>query len=519
MLTQEYLPGLGWVTQDAAFRRYADPAASSADWWRLMQTPRYAAVQQSPDLISAFDAVASAGYATDPAYAAKLRGINPVTPAQRSFLDQREAELIGAGAPPLFAQLGARQAALESGWGRSAPGGNYYGIKAPAGVQVAQAGRTDVPQGLFAEIPTMAGQQAPQPMAPMLQPQAPGFWDRLAGSPAFNMGMGILASNQGNYGAWGPAVGRGAMLGMQNASAMQDGQQSAQMQQMKMQLAQRQWEKDQRDAQQVEEFIGTLPKQYQAMARMNPDGFAKFLMAQQAGPSPTDDMREYEAAQRQGFKGTFLDFQKEIKAAGATQIVMPGDKAEDKALAELGIEQYKGAQSTLETAQPKLGTIEVMGQLLDQINTGKLQPALADIKGWADAFGIAVPGIEKLAPAQAFNALANQMTLQARSTANGTGMPGAMSDADREFLRQMVPGLEKQKGTNRALLDIMRRLTLREQEIASIKLRYFDKYGTMRPTTDPTTGERLSVSEAVRRYVESRPIFSADYVQQVLGDM
>jgi hypothetical protein len=85
---------------------------------------------------------------------------------------------------------------------------------------------------------------------------------------------------------------------------------------------------------------------------------------------------------------------------------------------------------------------------------------------------VSVPGIEKLAPAQAFNALANQMTLQARSTANGTGMPGAMSDADREFLRQMVPGLEKQKGTNRALLDIMRRLAEREQAIATIKVNY-----------------------------------------------
>jgi hypothetical protein len=295
---------------------------------------------------------------------------------------------------------------------------------------------------------------------------------------------------------------------------MQEGQQSAQMQQMKMQLAQRQWEKDQQAAQQVEEFIGTLPKQYQAMARMNPDGFAKFLIEQQAGPAKTATEREIERAMSDP---AFAEKWKEMKSAGATQIVMPGDKAEDKALAELGVEQYKGAQSTLETTQPKLGTIEVMSQLLDQINTGKLQPAVADIKGWADAFGISVPGIEKLAPAQAFQALANQMTLQARSTANGTGMPGAMSDADREFLRQMVPGLEKQKGTNRALLDIMRRLTTREQEVATIKLRYFDKYGTMRPTTDPTTSEKVSVSEAVRRFVESRPIFSQDYVQQVLG--
>jgi hypothetical protein len=279
-------------------------------------------------------------------------------------------------------------------------------------------------------------------------------------------------------------------------------------------------EMDRVQAAKVQQWISTLPDELKPLAEVAPEAAVKIISERYKTPDPTADMREYEVAKQQGFTGSFLDYMKTVKGASAPQINLnTGDKAEDKALAELGVEQYKGAQSTLESTQPKLGTIEVMGQLLDQITTGKLQPAVSDIKGWADAFGMSVPGIEKLAPAQAFNALANQMTLQARSTANGTGMPGAMSDADREFLRQMVPGLEKQKGTNRALLDIMRRLTLREQEIASIKLRYFDKYGTMRPTTDPTTGERVSASEAVRRYVESRPVFNADYVQQVLGGM
>ena len=367
----------------------------------------------------------------------------------------------------------------------------------------------------------MAGQQPMAPMQPPMQApmqQPPGFFDRLTGSPAFNMGLGILASNQGNYGAWGPAIGRGAMLGMQNLGSMQEGQTLAQARQMQMEEAQRKRLKDEQDAQYVEQWVANLPEKQRMMARvLGPDKLADYLMRAEAGPEKTATEREIERAMTDP---AFAEKWKEMKAAGATRIdLSTGDKAEEKALAELGVEQYKGAQSTLETTQPKLGTIEVMGQLLDQINTGKLQPAVADIKGWADAFGISVPGIEKLAPAQAFNALANQMTLQARSTANGTGMPGAMSDADREFLRQMVPGLEKQKGTNRALLDIMRRLTLREQEIASIKLRYFDKYGTMRPITDPTTGERVSVSEAVRRYVEARPVFSQDYVQQVLGGM
>lgn len=41
-------------------------------------------------------------------------------------------------------------------------------------------------------------------------------------------------------------------------------------------------------------------------------------------PTPTDDIREYQEAVRQGFGGTFMDYMGVIKKAGATNINMPG---------------------------------------------------------------------------------------------------------------------------------------------------------------------------------------------------
>ena len=79
--------------------------------------------------------------------------------------------------------------------------------------------------------------------------------------------------------------------------------------------------------------------------------------------------------------------------------------------------------------------------------------------------------------------------------------------------------MEKQKGTNKILLDIMRKFATREQEIAIIKMNYRDKYSTMRPTVDPETGEKVSVGEAVRRFIEARPLFTSDYVKQATGGM
>lgn len=66
-----------------------------------------------------------------------------------------------------------------------------------------------------------------------------GMQGILGGSnPLFNIGMSILANNQGHYGAFGPAVGSGAMQGIQNT---QQARQMAQRKQLiDMQIAEQQ---------------------------------------------------------------------------------------------------------------------------------------------------------------------------------------------------------------------------------------------------------------------------------------
>lgn len=131
-LTKEFINGQ-WVTVDDQFRAYGSPSESSADYWRLISTaPRYQGVTQAPDLESAIEAMGGSGYATDPDYARKLRAFAPKTDSQQQYIAQREQELLAAGATPVVASLGARQSALETGWGRSRAGSNnLYGIKAP----------------------------------------------------------------------------------------------------------------------------------------------------------------------------------------------------------------------------------------------------------------------------------------------------------------------------------------------------------------------------------------------------
>jgi len=60
----------------------------------------------------------------------------------------------------------------------------------------------------------------------------------LSGNNALlNIGLGILANNQGNYGAFGPAVGRGALQGIQATQQAQQLGQMGQMRDLQMQQA------------------------------------------------------------------------------------------------------------------------------------------------------------------------------------------------------------------------------------------------------------------------------------------
>lgn len=73
--TREYLGGQ-WVMQNALFRKYTDWLGSITDHAQFLITnPRYAQAFQCADGVAFAQAVAAAGYATDPQYAQKLASI------------------------------------------------------------------------------------------------------------------------------------------------------------------------------------------------------------------------------------------------------------------------------------------------------------------------------------------------------------------------------------------------------------------------------------------------------------
>jgi len=113
-------------------------------------------------------------------------------------------------------------------------------------------------------------------------------------------------------------------------------------------------------------------------------------------------------------------------------------------------------------------------------------------------FGIDVGQISKdLGPAQATNAILNRLALQIRGTKDGEGgMPGAMSDKDREFLMKSVPNLGNTQDGNRQLIKIL--MTMEERKIEEAQI-------VSRMQADRKSSNEIR--EALNQFGNSRPMF------------
>ena len=196
-----------------------------------------------------------------------------------------------------------------------------------------------------------------------------------------------------------------------------------------------------------------------------------------AKPStPTDDMREYDAAVAQGYEGTIQDWIVGNKKAGATTInTGDGSSEYNKALDKKYAEAFMTIQDGAQSARTKLATLGALSTALQGAgNTGFGGETLLTLQQAGRALGIEIGDVSS---GEAARALGNQLALQLRNPSGGAGMPGAMSDKDREFLVASVPGLTKTPEGNKKLVDFMTKVENRSIEVARLAQEYQDKKG------------------------------------------
>lgn len=221
------------------------------------------------------------------------------------------------------------------------------------------------------------------------------------------------------------------------------------------------------------------------VAAMGPEQGAAFLAQQAAKQMETGAWEPIgDGLQRNRLTGEIKPISPKLVEANINPTISmpPQRKAEDEIIGKRFGEIYAGLQSRAMSVPSELSKLERLDSLLDRVNTGKFAGTTLELKRMAKAAGIDLEAIgvrDDVAPAQAAHALSREMALELRNPQGGAGMPGALSDRDREFLESMVPGIEMDPQGRKLIIETRRRLLKREQEVAKRARDYRKKHGTI----------------------------------------
>lgn len=130
-----------------------------------------------------------------------------------------------------------------------------------------------------------------------------------------------------------------------------------------------------------------------------------------------------------------------------------------------------------EVAGGRINDYQRLGQLLAQHDGGALSPKGLEIAKTLNSLGMNVDPF--LPNKEAATSLANKMALDLRNPAGGAGMPGAMSDSDRQFLQQMVPNLTTSAEGRRLMVSYAVAIEQRKQQVAQFARNFEGKHGRL----------------------------------------
>lgn len=152
-------------------------------------------------------------------------------------------------------------------------------------------------------------------------------------------------------------------------------------------------------------------------------------------------------------------------------------EAEARKVAENNAKIYNDLQNASMSNGAKISKFRRIGDLLGDFEGGKFSKTGLDLASAANSAGIKIDG--KLANKEAAEALTNEVALELRSTADGQGMPGAMSDPDREFLRAMTPQMSQTAEGRRLIIDSHVKVLERQNQVASMARQYRQRHGQL----------------------------------------
>lgn len=206
---------------------------------------------------------------------------------------------------------------------------------------------------------------------------------------------------------------------------------------------------------------------------------AKVAAIQKAiAPENTPAIQNYNFAVKNGYKGTPLQYAKELAEAGASKTsvstnIQSGEKEFDKAVGKDYGETFVGINKGARDSVGALNNLNLMEKITQDPNfySGTGGEAVTRAKQLAASLGIT--DAASAAPNELFKKISQKSVLDAAGGSLGAGF----SNADRSFLEGTVANIGNTPEGNRQIIGIARRVEQRKQEIAKFARDYASKNG------------------------------------------
>ena len=360
------------------------------------------------------------------------------------------------------------------------------------------------------DLKSLLGQQYMSPSQGAMQGAARGIAP-MTGYTKTPVSMGQLIG----------AAGGGAMQGQQQARQqnMQGAAQNMQMQQVQAQMKAAGLASDK--AAQLQK-IGEVMAQ-RALAAGDVDAAARWkadpsgemqkqrsiAVEESKYKTPVDPRRGWSAARKyasdlgltegtEEYKAAMVDYAKKVpliaKGEGAYAVKMGGSYADNR------INISKQARSSYQDD----AQLDLIGSLLKgQGGFGARE--INSVKRVGKMLGIGID--EGVGRAEAAQAISNKMALDMRNPDTGPGMPGSMSDADREFLVSLIPGIGQTEPGRNLVIEAKKRVNKWNRKIDSMARTYEKEHGRIDSGFDAV----------VEEYARLNPVFKDLNVTEAMG--
>lgn len=225
---------------------------------------------------------------------------------------------------------------------------------------------------------------------------------------------------------------------------------------------------------------------------------AKTRMAQS---SPTDIQRNYNVAKNQGYQGSLLDYQKELRAQ--TNVTLSSEKAQDQVVGKAYGEQFVETQKAARTAGDSLNRIRTMEKLIE--NPNFYSGAGAGLVTQLKQIGVKLGGDPAAASAnEMFSSLSNKLVLDDLGGSLGT----AISNGDRDFISGTAATLANTPAGNKEILFLAKKMAERKVEVSRLARQYAGK-----------NGGRLDAGfdEQMQSWAEANPLLSEKDLARISG--